>query len=191
MTDNKRRTQAERRTETRKQVLESACRLFGEKGYADTSLGDIAADCGVTTRPVYHYFGNKMALFGAVNDVMAGRVFEVLNQPDFNSDSHVVTQGWAAFLDLCDDAHFRQIVLVDGPNILGRDRWTDSAVAGKAKELLASGSEEPKQFRTELQSRMMMGALAEAALMIAEAEDTQLAKQQAKQITQEWFSYLP
>ena len=34
----RRRTQAERRAETRTAVLESACRHFGAKGFADTSL---------------------------------------------------------------------------------------------------------------------------------------------------------
>ena len=60
-----RRTQAQRRAETYQQVLDSACRLFGERGYANTSLDDVAAECGLTTRPVYHYFGNKKALFAA------------------------------------------------------------------------------------------------------------------------------
>ena len=67
----KRRSQAERRAETHKLVLASACRLFGERGYAATSLDDIAVDCGVTTRPIYHYFGNKKALFAAVNEAIA------------------------------------------------------------------------------------------------------------------------
>lgn len=190
MTDLKRRSQAERRAATHKQLLASACRLFGERGYAETSLAHIAEDCGVTTRPVYHYFGNKMALFSAVNDVMAERILDALNQPDSSSDEHVVSQGWSGFLDLCDDPHFRQIVLIDGPNILGRDRWAHSAIAGKAKELLTTGSKDPQQFRTQLQSRMMMAALAEAALMIAEADDTQQAKQQAKPITEALFAQL-
>ena len=42
----RRRTQAERRAETRAAVLESACRLFGSKGYAETSLEEIAAEKG-------------------------------------------------------------------------------------------------------------------------------------------------
>ena len=66
----RRRTQAERREESRQAVLDSACRLFGARGYAATSLEDIAADCGLTIRPIYHYFGNKLALFTAVNEVM-------------------------------------------------------------------------------------------------------------------------
>ena len=61
-TEKPRRTQAERRAQSRQAVLDSACRLFGEKGYADTSLEEISADCGLTIRPVYHYFGNKKSL---------------------------------------------------------------------------------------------------------------------------------
>ena len=65
-----RRTQAQRRAASRQAVLDSACRLFGEKGYTGTSLEEIAEDCGLTIRPIYHYFGNKKALFAAVNQVM-------------------------------------------------------------------------------------------------------------------------
>ena len=40
MSDTKhhRRTQAERRAESRQAVLDSACRLFAANGYADTAL---------------------------------------------------------------------------------------------------------------------------------------------------------
>ena len=60
-------TQSERRAKSSAAVLASACHLFGSKGYTSTSLDDIARDCGLTTRPIYHYFGNKKALFAAVN----------------------------------------------------------------------------------------------------------------------------
>ena len=66
----KRQTQAERRETTQIKVLESACRIFGSKGYADTSLKDIAADLGLTITPIYHYFGNKQSLFLAVTEAM-------------------------------------------------------------------------------------------------------------------------
>ena len=84
----RRKTQAQRREESSKAVLESATRLFGEHGYADTSLEQIAEDCGLTIRPIYHYFGNKKALFAAVNDAMEARILEAMDVGDASHRGH-------------------------------------------------------------------------------------------------------
>ena len=179
----KRKTQAERRAETRQQVLDSACRLFGRNGYANTSLEEIASDCGLTTRPVYHYFGNKLALFQAVNDVMVSRILAIQHEPRSGNKATRFMAIWEAFLDLCDDPGFRQVVLIDSPTILGRERWKKSPVTVRAESLLINRQEgEKEHYRQKLLSRMAIAAMAEAALMIAEAEDIQLAKQEAKAV---------
>ena len=179
----KRKTQAERRAETRQQVLDSACRLFGRNGFANTSLEEIASDCGLTTRPVYHYFGNKLALFQAVNDVMVSRILAIQHEPRSGDKASRFMAIWEAFLDLCDDPGFRQVVLIDSPTILGRERWKKSPVTARAESLLINQQEgEKEHYRQKLLSRMAIAAMAEAALMIAEAEDIQLAKQEAKEV---------
>ena len=161
-TNSSRRTQAQRRAQTRQAVLDSAVRLFGEKGYAETSLEDIAADCGLTIRPIYHYFGNKKALFAAVNDVMEQRILDAMQ---VESDGGGLMQNWRAYLDLCDDPGFRRIVLVDSPAVLGRERWADSPVTTKARGAIASGRTggEAGEFRAALLNAVLMGALTEAA----------------------------
>ena len=126
--DKQRRTQAERRAETRAAVLESACRLFGNKGYADTSLDEIATGSGLTIRPIYHYFGNKVQLFAAVNDVMEERIVASLQANAADAPKDPVLSAWRAFLGLCEDSEFRRIVLIDSPNILGRERVSDLSV---------------------------------------------------------------
>lgn len=183
---NKPRTQAERRAETHQQVLESACRLFAERGYNQTSLDDIASDCGVTTRPIYHYFGNKKALFNAVNEVMEQRIIDAM---DSLPPGPSLMTSWQAFVNLCDDPGFRRIVLLDSPNVLGRERWASSEVSKKALSSLQHATQHDlaARYRTELMSKMIMGAFAEAALVIAGAEDIELAKQQASQLIESMF----
>jgi AcrR family transcriptional regulator len=191
-TQTGRRTQAERREESRQAVLASAVRLFGEQGYANTALEQIAVDCGLTIRPIYHYFGNKKALFAAVNDVMEQRILDSMDSGrDMSSDSAILAN-WQAYLDLCDDSGFRQIVLVDSPNVLGRQRWATGPVTQKARSLFsAQGKANPSQkVRTELLSRMLMGALAEAAIAIAEADDVELARREAELLVQSLFANL-
>jgi AcrR family transcriptional regulator len=57
-----RRQQAEER---RKQILDAACRVFSEKGFAGASMRDIAREVGVTEGLLYHYFENKEQLIHA------------------------------------------------------------------------------------------------------------------------------
>lgn len=51
---------------TRERIARSARRLFGEHGYAATSVEVIAADAGVAPRTVYAAFANKKNILAAV-----------------------------------------------------------------------------------------------------------------------------
>ncbi|WP_319760680.1 TetR family transcriptional regulator [Maridesulfovibrio sp.] len=53
---------------TRQALLASAFKVFNEKGYAKTTLQDIAQDAGVTRGAVYWHFKNKTDLFGKLFD---------------------------------------------------------------------------------------------------------------------------
>jgi len=169
--NGRRRTQAERRVETRTAVLESARRLFGNKGYADTSIEEIAAGSGVTIRPIYHYFGNKMNLFAAVNEVMEDRIVASLQANAVGRPTEPVLSAWHAFLELCEDPEFRRIVLIDGPNVLGRERWSGSPVTRTAAALLFESRGNTDRRSAMIAGRMLMGALSEAALTIADSDD--------------------
>ena len=191
-TNSRRRTQAERRAESRQAVLDAALRLFGEKGYAATSLEEIAAECGLTIRPIYHYFGNKKALFRAVNEVMEQRIVDSMNVGAPGAPGADIVDNWRAYLALCDDPAFRRIVLVDSPNILGRERWSSSAVTRKAKAALGRNSAggRRQQYRADLANAVVMGAFTEAALMIAGAEDIAMAKREAERLMVKLFGRL-
>lgn len=172
-----RRTQQQRRAATHTALLEAATALFGAHGYAATSIDDIAAAAGMTIRPIYHYFGNKLALFDAVNDRMELRILDVLNAPVIQTGGTLAI--WRAFLDLCADPLFRQIVLIDAPVVLGRDRWVDSAVTHRVRALFAGERESGVDERSNLAQRMLYGAFTQAALAIAEAEDPDAARREA------------
>ncbi len=176
----RRRSQAERRAETRAAVLESATRLFGTKGYAQTSLEEIAAACGTTIRPVYHYFGGKQQLFEAVNGVMEERILSSMQgaDPSGGGDPAVA---WRSFLELCRDPIFRRVVLVDAPAVLGRARWESSAVT-RAALALFHDEDAGGEGGGRLVARMLVAALAEAALAIAESADPDAMSRRAEQV---------
>lgn len=62
------RRQAQAR-QTRVVILETARDLFLQRGYAATTVGEIAADAGVSVETVYKSFANKAGLLKAVFDV--------------------------------------------------------------------------------------------------------------------------
>ena len=156
-----RRSQAERREATQAKLLASARRMFGENGYADTSLEDIAADCGVTVRPIYHYFDSKLGLFTAVTEEIEQEIVRNMEGREDVGPSDI----WTGFMKNCEDPHFRQIILIDGPTLLGRRRQADGQIAKAARQRTAGifGAESDS-----LKVHMLMGALSHAALFIAD-----------------------
>jgi AcrR family transcriptional regulator len=56
--------------ETRREILRAARRLFAEKGYAGTSLQQIAEEAGVAVQTIYSSVGSKTALVLALNDLI-------------------------------------------------------------------------------------------------------------------------
>jgi AcrR family transcriptional regulator len=64
----RRRTQAERRTETRARLLASARRTFARHGYHAASLDHVSENAGCTKGALYDHFGSKEGLFLALLD---------------------------------------------------------------------------------------------------------------------------
>jgi AcrR family transcriptional regulator len=55
---------------TQDEILQSARRLFAERGYARTSVRDIARAAGVSAQTVYDSVGSKQALVARLNDLI-------------------------------------------------------------------------------------------------------------------------
>ena len=51
---------------TRKQILDASLKLFSEKGFARTSVRDIAQAAGITDAAIYYHFASKRELFEAL-----------------------------------------------------------------------------------------------------------------------------
>lgn len=57
-----RRTKAEAK-ETREQIFQAGIKVFAEKGYAATTMSDVAREAGCTRGAIYWHFKNKEAFF--------------------------------------------------------------------------------------------------------------------------------
>lgn len=174
------KTQGERRAETQAAVLQSACKLFGMHGYNNTSLEDIAADCSTTIRPIYHYFKNKKNLFQVVTETYENQLVEALSAVEDSAgennaagDTVDPLHYWHTFSEMASNAAFRQVVLIDSPHILGRERWTNTAVVVKATEIIQKQYPSLQALNQTLITRMLIGALSEAAMVFAEADEAE------------------
>ncbi len=58
--------QADGHRETANKILQTASKLFAEKGFSNVSVRDICKETGTTAPVIYYYFGNKKGLFDAV-----------------------------------------------------------------------------------------------------------------------------
>lgn len=55
--------------QTRARIVYAAARLFGDRGYLETTMAAIAAEAGVAAQTLYLAFGSKVAILEAANDV--------------------------------------------------------------------------------------------------------------------------
>jgi AcrR family transcriptional regulator len=131
---------------TRAALLDEATRLFAERGFAGTSLEDVASACQVTRGAVYHHFAGKQALFEAVLDGQETKaVAEVIAAAAGPDPWDAALQALDAFLDQCCDPVYGRLVWLEGPAALGWHRWRE------CEEKYAFGLVE--RFITELVSQ--------------------------------------
>jgi TetR/AcrR family acrAB operon transcriptional repressor len=72
-----RRTKEEA-AETRQALLKAALSVFSQKGYASTTLEDVAKEAGVTRGAIYWHFGSKAELYSALLDEYSARGSEIV-----------------------------------------------------------------------------------------------------------------
>src|ERR1700722_5222172 len=186
--DDTRRTQAERAAETREALIASARPLFAAAGFADVALETIVRAAGVTRGALYHHFADKTELFAAgferVEAEVATQMGEAIAAANETDPVEVMRLGAGFWLDACSNPEIQRIVLVDAPAVLGWARWTEIGNrynTGLVRELLTNTVETgriPAQ-PIEATALTMLGAIREATLYVARAEDHDLARQEA------------
>ncbi len=113
----------ERTEKSRKALLEAARSLFGDKGYAETSTAMVCQQAGVSRGALYHHFKDKEALFHVVVRAEYCRVEDLINQASTRPTDPLerLIEGGDGFIDAMSEPVSRQILLVDGPSILGSE----------------------------------------------------------------------
>ena len=172
-------TQAERSAATQQALLTAARRLWGARGYAAVSTPEIAEAAGVTRGAMYHQYSDKTKLFLAVleaveEDVMR-RLTETVIAAEPSTPADALRIAADAWLDIASEAEVRQLVLLDAPSILGWAGFREISLRyglGMTEQLLAAAMESGQLPRQPIRAlaTVMLGALDEAAMSIANAE---------------------
>lgn len=175
---------------TRAALLESALRLFAERGFAGTSLEDVVREARVTKGALYHHFkGGKLALFEAVFEEVDLRLAERIAAavPPDAAPWELVEAGLDAYLEACAEPVVRRIIFQEGPVALGWARWREldgcsarDLLALALQGLLDAGEIRPQP--AELLTRLVFSTLGEAGMSVAEAEDQEVARAQARDL---------
>jgi AcrR family transcriptional regulator len=163
---------------TRAVLIAEARRLFAERGYAAVGTEEIVRAADVTRGALYHHFDGKEQLFRAVyEDVERELVERVAASATAAGDPlAVLHSGVQAFLDACEDPAVERIALIDAPSVLGWEEWREiglrhgfGLVQATLEAAMDAGLIERQPVRTL--AHLLLGALDEAALLVARADD--------------------
>src|SRR3981189_993200 len=143
---------------TRLALVVAARELFGERGYAPTSIDEVASRAGVTKGAFYHHFAGKADLFQEVYEQVkrevSDQVVSVFNEPDH----------WKAVIGGC------QLMI---------DAQPEHVAAGTVCPLgkaVYGGVVERQPLRPL--ALLLAGALSEACFYVADADDPAAAREE-------------
>jgi len=176
-------TKAEQTERTRAALIAAGRVLFAQRGFADTSTEELVRTAGLTRGALYHHFRDKRDLFEAVyEDVEKGLVEQLMGALQGAADPlEVLRRGAAAFLDACLDPAVRRIALLEGPSVLGWERWReiDQTYGLGLVQFALQAAMDAKVVRSapvEPLAHVLFGGLVEAAMLLAASSDPRQAR---------------
>jgi AcrR family transcriptional regulator len=179
-------TQAERAEATRARLIKIAGKLFGTRGYEATSIEDVLERAEVSKGALYHHFPSKEALFEAVfiegeRECMKEVAAAASKQ---TAPVEMLRAGCQRWLDLVMDRNLRRIAVVDGPAVLGWQRWREideEFAFGLTKKALQGAMDAGaiRDQNADMLAHMTLALLGEAAMLIARAPDPGAARAEA------------
>lgn len=120
-----------------RRIENAARRLFAGRGYAGTSMAEIAAAAGVSKATVFHHYRSKRELYDAlVGDALAGFREQVIPLLDTGRDVHGSLRQFTA-------AHLERLMRMQGTmRLVAREMLSGSSAAAE----LFTGEEMSRNF---------------------------------------------
>jgi len=173
------RRRVETMEENRVKLIAAARKAFAANGFAASSMDELTADAGLTRGALYHNFGDKKGLLGAVVAEVDGEMAARAQQAGAGAENEwegLLAEG-VAYIELALDPEVQRIVLLDGPAFLGDpSRWpSQNACLQLTKQAVAKLVSEAvmKPVDVEAAARLLSGAALNAALWVAASDEPQ------------------
>lgn len=188
---------AERSAATRGRLVQVARARFARAGFAATSTDSILEGAGVRRGALYHHFADKAALFEAVCIAISEEALPAVEAAAAAARTPLdaLVRGSIAWIDFVTRADVRHILLVDGPTVLGWERW-DALDRRLSFQALSEGIDAALQTnaivfdgRRELLATLLSGALNALALRVA-APGAVISPQQWRRAVRALFAAL-
>jgi AcrR family transcriptional regulator len=169
---------------TRGQLIAIATRMFAERGYEDTSIEAVLREAGVSRGSLYHHFPSKEAVFEAVAEEVETSVGAQTLAAASRAEGPVeaLRAGFVAWIRLAGDPVVRRILLIDGPSVLGWERWRAmeehhalGLIRAGLQIIADEGKMRPELVRT--MAHVLLAAVNEVALLVARSDDKEAAMQ--------------
>ena len=134
---------------------------------------------------MYHHFTDKKALFLAVFEAVENELLTTAGTPTTTVGAFDrLRSGLIRFLDASLTPEVQRVLLIDGPAVLGWQQWRDLEAhygLGAIRHLLAGAIEEGTLAPRPIDplAHILLAAVDEAALYIANANDQLAARDQA------------
>ena len=180
-------SQAERRAATRARIVESARRLFVERGFDDTTTAMILDDAGVSRGAMYHHFSSKEEVFAAVFEAVTKEsIADSVVRPEAGeSPMDALIAGCLAWLDDVSRPEVATILLEQGPAVLGWKRCRDiddsqslRLMSASVRAAVVTGEIETSSV--ELTARIINAALSEMALALVHQPGERIDRDDAR-----------
>jgi AcrR family transcriptional regulator len=169
---------------TRAALVTAARRLFAQRGYAAVGTEEIVRRARVTRGALYHHFRDKDDLFRAVVEEVERELTErIAERAAAAADDPLgaMQAGAQAFLDASLEPAVQRIILLDAPAVLGWEAWREigeryglGLVQGVLEAAMEAGAITRQPARPL--AHVLIGALDEAAMYVARAQDVQAAR---------------
>lgn len=172
----------------RDRLIQQARRLFSEQGFAAVSVDEVAAAAGLTKGAVYYQFKDKTDLFRAACEAVLADVRWQVDEATMFGGTHAtdeIVTGGDKWLDIYESPEVRQMLLIDGPSVLGIEAWmamqepVGIALIAHALDHLVEAGQLPAEQVPAL-AHMLFGSFIQAALRVAVAADPEAASREVR-----------
>ncbi|WP_170416415.1 TetR/AcrR family transcriptional regulator [Ruegeria atlantica] len=177
-----RRSQADRRAETRAKLIEAARELFVDSGFSDTATPDIVRKASVTRGALYHHFKDKADLFRAVAEEEAKAISRHIDQETRNvaDPEQAMVTGSNAFFDAMLVPGRVRLLMEEAPAVLGHSAAVALTRANGTEELhegLSRALPEHTSKHIDALTNLLSAAFDRAALEITYGGDPEVYKE--------------